>query len=398
MMDEKIVLYGGTYLNKGGAAIAYGTLKALREIDINFQHIIDPEPFFPFDSLNLNAIYRFSDVLSVKPIDSITPISTFNPFIRCLLKSYSHEINQLNGYHIWHIGDSPFSDSRSALSVAGQVMALESLRRAVKSDVIIGGVSIDYPKTRVSKYIMEKYFANYNFYARGNQTFKNLLDLSVPKNNIVTICDFAFHLNRTNNERIRQLINTRIKSEKPIVALCLRDYSHGDERQRNIECIKKMILLLKKEYDVFLIPTSYAYLKPENDYIFIKNILRVSDDDIIIIRDMTPGEIIYLLSHFDIVISSRLHGAVLGALANVPTIHLYEGGKSLEVLGEVFGKFLPLIPISDFIKDGGVAELVTLVSTMIEINTDLSSQLDTCIKIAKANSAVRLRETINDFL
>ncbi len=398
MVEEKFVLYGGTYLNKGGAAIAYGTLKALREIDVNFQHIIDPEPFFPFDSLSLNAIYRFSDVLSIKPIDSITPISTFNPFIKCLLKSYSREINQLKGFHIWHIGDSPFSDSRSALSVVGQVMALESLKRAVKSEVIIGGVSIDYPKTRLGKHIIKKYFGDYYFYVRGKYTFKNLLDLDVPKKNMVTICDFAFHLNRTESERIKQLTNTHMESEKPLVALCLRDYSHGEKRQKNIECIKKLIQILREDYKVFLVPTSYAYLKPENDYIFVKDILQIDDEDIIIVRDMTPGEIIYLFSFFDIVISSRLHGAVLGALSNVPTIHLFEGGKSLEVLGEVFGEILPLILISDFIKDGGIEELVTLISTMIEMDNDLSSQLNTCIKIAKANSIVRLRETINDFI
>lgn len=398
MLEDEFVLYGGTYLNKGGAAIAYGTLKTLREINISFQHIIDPEPFFPFDSLNLNAIYRFSDVLSIKPIDSINPISTFNPFIKCLLKSYSSEITQQKGSHIWHIGDSPFSDSRSALSVAGQVIALESLRRAVQSDVIIGGVSIGYPKTSLGRYLTKRYFCNYHFYVRGSYTFNTLLRLGVSKNNMVPICDFAFHLDKIKSDRVQQLANTLVESDKPIVGLCFRDFSYGGMQKKNIDCIHKLTRLLREKYVVYFIPTSYSYLKAENDYLFIKDTIQIDDKYIISIRDLSPGEIITLFSFFDAIVSSRLHGAVLGSLANVPTIHLYEGEKSLEVLGEVFGEIVPMRSILDFINGSGVEELAKLISRMIDMKEDLSLQLNDSIILAKTNSTERLKESITNFV
>jgi hypothetical protein len=36
-MPDDIVLYGGTYLNKGGAAIAYGTFQVLRNLGVDFK-------------------------------------------------------------------------------------------------------------------------------------------------------------------------------------------------------------------------------------------------------------------------------------------------------------------------------------------------------------------------
>ena len=54
LCDRTLTLYGGTYLNKGGAAIAYGTLKALKELGIDYGYIIDPEPFFSY------RIFHFS--------------------------------------------------------------------------------------------------------------------------------------------------------------------------------------------------------------------------------------------------------------------------------------------------------------------------------------------------
>lgn len=42
MMKKEIVLYGGTYLNKGGAAIAQGTFEILKKLNVDFKVIIDP--------------------------------------------------------------------------------------------------------------------------------------------------------------------------------------------------------------------------------------------------------------------------------------------------------------------------------------------------------------------
>ena len=152
--ERTLTLYGGTYSNKGGAAIVYGTLKVLKELGIGYRYVIDPEPFFPiefFNSFNLTPIYRYSDLLYKKPFSSISPLYTFNPFIKCLIKSYSPQVKQLRGIPLWHIGDSPFSDRRSSLSIIGQVIALQSLKTVMNGKVIIGGISLEYPRTKVGE-------------------------------------------------------------------------------------------------------------------------------------------------------------------------------------------------------------------------------------------------------
>ena len=181
--SPRFVLYSGAYLNKGGAAIAYGTLKVLTELDMIDGSIIDPEPQFPiefFDSYNLNQIYRYSDTLSTVPLKSISPIYLAKPFIKCLLNSNMPEIKNLHASPIWHIGDSPFSDYRSSLSIIGQVIALHSLKRSINGKVIIGGISLEYPRTKIGELVLKHFFKTVDyFYIRGTQTRNNLFKLGM---------------------------------------------------------------------------------------------------------------------------------------------------------------------------------------------------------------------------
>lgn len=395
-MNENLLLYGGTYLNKGGAAITYGTLKAFDEMFLSYRHIVDPEPFFSFSKMKLEPIYRYSDILSTNPMPSISPLYTYKPFLKCLLNSYRKEIYDLRNIPIWHIGDSPFSDSRSALSVAGQIIALESLRRRLETTTIIGGVSIGFPKTKLAFNLMRKYFKNYYFFVRGDQTFKNLLKIGVKEQNMTKIADFAFQLNRIQSDKTIE-ISSRIKeSNKPKIAFCLREYSSAIERNRYLETINKMISKLSNEFQIFFVPTSYAYLLPENDYIFCRNTIRIDDEDIIKIQDLSPGEIIEVFGNFDCVVSARLHGAVFGTLANVPTIHFYDSGKSLEVLGEVFENNVSLMNFSDLINKNQLEKLINLVRLSILNKDQISSTLKGCIEIARKKSLEDVRVTLNE--
>lgn len=396
MKNDDLILYGGTYLNKGGAAIAYGTFRALRDLNISFHDIIDPEPFFPFDSLELNPVYRYSHTLSIKPMESINLTSTYKPFIKCLINSHTSEVNQLKGLPIWHIGDSPFSDSRSVLSLIGQIVALESLRKVIKSKVIIGGVSIDIPKTDSGMYVSKKYFRNYYFYVRGKNTLNNLLALGVPEENMCPIFDFAYQLDSQKSSKTKDISYEFRNLGKPIIALCLRDYSKGEKNFLNIQRIRALISKLEKDYIVYFVPTSYAYLVPENDYLFAKEILRINEDKIINIRDLNPHEIIEIFSNFDAVISSRLHGAVYATLANIPTVHLYESSKSLEVLGDVFGHLVSLIKISDFIGDNNLENIYKILDNMINRQDDIRSKMRVCKDSAKNATLSKLTENLLD--
>ena len=136
-------------------------------------------------------------MLCKKPLKSISPLYTFNPFIKCLIKSYSPQIRQLSGIPLWHIGDSPFSDRRSCLSIVGQVIALQSLKTAINGKVIIGGISLEYPRTKIGELALRHFFKSVDyFFIRGSQTYNHLLKLGVPQDKMSKICDFAFHLDK----------------------------------------------------------------------------------------------------------------------------------------------------------------------------------------------------------
>jgi len=392
--ERTLTLYGGTYLNKGGAAIAYGTLKVLKELDISFKYIIDPEPFFPFDLLDVVPIYRFSDTLSTNSLPSISLLYTYKPFLKCLINSCKSEIKMLRGNPIWHIGDSPFSDKRSALSVIGQVIALQSLQAVTKGKVIIGGISLGYPRTEIGKLVLQHFFkrnVDYSF-VRGKETYATLQKLGVSSEKISMICDFAFHLDKKESEETKKLSKLIKEVNKPTVALIFREYSYGRRRENYIGGIKKLASKLEEQdYKVFFIPTSYSYLLPENDQIFVEKVLGVDTHQIVNIKDFCPEEIISIFSNFDVVISARLHGAVYGALANVPTIHLYENRKSLEVIKGIFGEVIPLIKLSDFINDPGLDKIIRTLDRMIYIKDEIALKIKTCIEKARIRSINELR-------
>jgi len=397
--ENSLVLYGGTYLNKGGAAIAYGTLKVLKELDIGFKYIIDPEPFFVFDSLDIIPIYRFSDLLSTNPLPSISPLYTYKPFLRCLINSHKSEIKMLQGSPIWHIGDSPFSDKRSALSVIGQVIALQSLQSVVKGKVIIGGISLGYPRTKIGKIVLQHFFrknVDYSF-VRGKETHTILQKLGAPSEKMSMICDFAFHLDKKENRETKNLSKLIRESGKPVVALIFREYSHGQDRENYIKNIKKLTSKLEEQdYKVFFIPTSYSYLLPENDQIFMEKVLGMSTHQIVNIKDFCPEEIISIFSNFDAVISARLHGAIYGALANVPTIHLYDSQKSLEVIGDIFGETIPLIKLSKFIESKGLSILIRTVDELLQKKNDISYNIKSKITKARESSINKLKYPLDN--
>lgn len=404
-MNDDLILYNGTYLNKGGAAIAYGTLKVLRKLGLKFRYIVDPDPNFPFKEMDLTPIYRYSDTFSVNPIPSVNPLYTAEPFLRCLINSSSKDIRQFKGLPIWHIGDSPFGDTRSGLSIIGQIVSLSSLKHALGSRAVVGGVSLAQPVTKVGKFALPKFFkydVDYT-YTRGEYTNKNLASWGIKENKYSAICDFAFHLDKDNTYSLPQDVKARFSSAsisgKLKIALVLRDFKSGDISAKYLLQVRQLINELEENnYELYYIPTTYAFLIPENDYHYLTNILHIPQNRIINIRDNTPSEIISVMSNFDCVISTRLHGAILGTLAHIPTIHLYEGNKSLEVLEMVYDNLVPMVNLSDFTLHNSTKGILSLIDEMIHDSSSLSTNLEKCIHQAREISLEHIMDTYQSVL
>jgi len=397
-----LAIVGGTYSNKGGLAIVHGTFKVFKELGINFKYMIDPELSFPpefFTSFNLIPIYRYSNVLWKKPTSSVNPIHTFYPFVKCLINSYKSQIRQLQGIPMWYIGDSSLNDYRSILSLFGQIISLKSLKMAINGKLIIGGISLGRSRTRIGKLALQHFFKSVDyFFVRGWASYHNLIKLGVPHNKISIVCDFAFYLDQRHSSRSEKYSKLIRNSDNPPIALIFREYSHGRIRENYIKAIKKLVSKLR-DYKIFFIPTSYSSFTPENDMVFLRKlqkILNIGDYSIINIENFSPGEIIHIFSNFDVVISARLHGAVYGALAGIPTIHLYDAHNSLDVIKDTFGEVIPLIKLSNFAKKDISSEIVGILKDLLHRKNEISLEITSRIKRARESSIVEFQHTLEE--
>ncbi|MBI2830668.1 MAG: polysaccharide pyruvyl transferase family protein [Chloroflexi bacterium] len=400
LAERGLVIYGGSYLNKGGTAITYGTLKVLKELGVSFKYIIDPEPLPDehFSSLGLTPIYRYSDVLCDNPMPSVTLIHTFRPFAKCLLNSRIPAIKQLKGMPLWHIGDGCFSDQRSVLSLVGQVISLDMLRIVLKGKLIIGGISLAYPRTKIGEIILRRFFKSVDhFFIRGSKTYDTLTRLGVPDEKMSITCDFAFHLEgqeSIDSEKCSEMIR---QAGKPAIALVLRKFSQGRRAENYVKALRILISRLKEQkYKVFFVPTSYSYLLPENDLLFLREELGITDQSIVNIKDFRPEEIIHIFQSFDVVISSRLHGAVYSALGNVPVVHLFEAPKSLEVIQDMFGDVAaPLVDIGSFSENPSkIEEIIKTVEDLIQRKETVSTGMKKRIDAMRKSSMQEIKHVL----
>jgi polysaccharide pyruvyl transferase WcaK-like protein len=386
-------LVGGTYSNKGGLAIVQGTFKVLKELGIDFKYIIDPESFFPFEffnSYNLIPIYRYSDVLWKKKTPFVKHAYTLYPFIKCLInsRSFRKKYGCLNGSLLWYIGDSSLSDYRSLFSLLGETISIYSLKKAIKGKLIMGGISIEYPRTGIGKFVLRRFLKSVDyFFVRGQISYDNLTKLGVPPNKISLICDFSLFLEQEKEK------NRKIENDKPTVALIFREYSDGLHRKDYIGAIKRLVSkLLEYDFKIFFIPMAYSGFIPENDLIFLENVLKIDKNSIININEANPEEIIHIFSKFDAVISARMHGCVYSALAGVPTIHLYEMPKSLELIKGVFGEIIPLFKLCNFARDDNLSnKIIKNLINLLQRKEEISYQMKTCIDNAKKRSINELK-------
>lgn len=396
---KELVLLGGTYSNKGGSAIVYGTLKVLKELKINIRSIVDPGDFPNefFKGFKLTPIHRYSDALWAKPTPSVTPAYTFYPFLKCLMNSYSPAIRGLFKIPIWYIGDSSLNDYRSVLSLLGQIVNLHLLKRVTKGKLIIGGVSLGYSRTKIGELALKLFVREVDyFFVRGQASYDNLIEKGVPHRKISIICDFAFHLDERKSRKSEEIFNKLGGLGQPAVALIFGELKRPRTSDQYITAIRRLVLeLLKYDWKVYFVPTTYGNFMPENDLIFLKK-LEMEKIQVINIHNLEPEEIIHVFGGFDAVISTRLHGTVYSILANVPTIHIYGAHSSLDLM-EDFKGMVPLIKIADF-ADGIVStkEMVNILEDLLERKDEISSEMRSLLKSMRVASISKLKYVLEE--
>jgi len=387
LTEKKFILLGGTYSNKGGEAIVRGTLKTLRKIGVSFEYIVDPDPLFPnefYKEENLIPIFRWSKSFLKYP----EPLNKFIAVLDCLKKSNDSRLKDAK-VPIWYVGDSSLNDYHSVLSLMGQTINLLSLKKATGGKLVINA-SLGYTRTKIGEYILKLFLKNCDyFFVRGRYSLTNLKRLGVNPSRISIICDFAFHLERMETERTKRYLKIIKDQEIPAVGLIFKPI-YRIRNEDYLGAIRKVYETLSKDYRIFFIPTSYSHSFDENDLVFLE---RFGLKPILNIKSYTPEEIISIFSGFEFVITTRLHGGVFSILAEVPTIHIYEADNSLDVIGDTFGDLLPLIHISEFLRNPD--RVIEEGKRLIQMRDEIAKEMHHRIKRNLKNSIDVLKSVLD---
>jgi polysaccharide pyruvyl transferase WcaK-like protein len=345
-----------TYSNLGDIAILKGTLNVFEKLGIHPKFIFDPEPFFPenyFENMGITAVHTFPSKVEYKILQNggsnkitnyLIPLSGFTKEL------FFRKKNEIN--YLYCIGGSRFGIEQGKYVVA-EILNVLYKKKLLGSELIIGGASIS--KHNTGKWFNKLYgiFANNVNYAfvRDNISYSNLTEY-LPKNKCSIICDFAYWIHPSvtkNTLNVSKFIADHSKGKKAIAIFPGLNLKSKDEY---ISHLCKLINELNDEnYSIFLIPTfNHPYLKDDNDVCLNINSILKFKTNIIETKNLQPEELIQIISEFDGVISSRLHGAIFATLANVPTVHIYSEHKGKGFFSTYFKNNVCLISIDDILK------------------------------------------------
>lgn len=396
MSEKRLVLLSGTYTNKGGLAIVYGTFKLLDELGFDTKYIIDPDPHFPaefYQSFKLKPIFRWSDKFGDGETKSLTLVNSTKLFLRLIKNSRKQEIKELRNGPIWYIGDSSLNDYSSVMALFGQIINLLSLKWVTRGKLIVNA-SMGYMRTISGEFFLKLFLPSVDhFLIRGSASYANISQRGIPDNKISTVCDMAFFLEGSSTVNSENICKEIPKSDAPTIALIFKDYSNKEKREDYISKIHELYRELQKQFNVIFVPTAYVPYKRENDEDFLKEI---GISEILNINSLDPREIIDVFGHFDAVISLRLHGAVYSALAGTPVYHIYEAPNSIDVIEDTFGDTVPLLHISKFLQTNP-GDIITEINRMIDEKSEIKLDMHQKIEINKTLTRDKIGSVLKQY-
>jgi polysaccharide pyruvyl transferase WcaK-like protein len=355
----QIGMIRANYGHKGDFAIVKGTLNAFKEVGVHVSTYIDPDISFPeyyFKGLNSSVIRTWPSIFQ----QNVIPGKGLRrrAWVRALLHwlTYRPRVN-FDFDLLWYTGGVRFGAMISRYPIA-ELVALHYYKHLFRKRAVLGGVSIAKGEGVLSKLYTNSLYrraimnADYIF-ARDKQTFNFLKTLGFPIDNLSFICDFAFFLDPRRTAKTDEISSIIREYERPIGIVPDVSKLKNPNIGFNNKCFRRLLTLIRKlreeGFSIFLIPLSHTRLAntppyTQDDYEVCNEVNRIlkASLPIIQIEDLEPEEIISIMSELDCVFSvGRVHGAVLGSLANTYTIHIYFEEKSL-MFKDLFGDF-PLI-------------------------------------------------------
>jgi len=391
--------------NKGDLAIFKGTLKVLNKLKIPVDYVLDAEPYFPagfFSSLGMRSKHTVLGSVEKNITESRAPENPLNyvgpvlglPADMLALRRMSSEIGFL-----LHLGGSKF-DGNFAPHVTAEIALAYYKKKLLNSKLILGGISIEgVSQSSVYRALYRRFMSRMDHvFVRDEISFSHLTDLRIPEDRFSLICDFAFwtEAKKTENTVMMKESIERMRQGKPVIGIAPLTTENPAYVRRLIELIKNVE---DEGYSVLLVPTThrqYGLIPPydQNDYNFCLKLNAKMGGKLPIIRTehLQPEEMVEIISVLDGMISFRMHGAVFGTLAGVPTVHIHHRNKGLGLFRTFFGDDVILKSAESFVADSSDESMLdSLDGLMVARPRYLRT-----ISSAKEKSLVVLRERFEE--
>lgn len=212
--------------------------------------------------------------------------------------------------------------------------ALHLVEQAAKCNVptILWGVGMaDVKDSSTLQYIKEVCNSDYvrHIYTRDEFVKERLVKCNVLDNKISVCYDPAYIL-RPSKLSIETFLNKRaltlLKDTRPKICISLSGEPDVTNRS-HIEEIRKFIDIASEQISIFLIPTGFDVKCQDKE---ILKSFESNSNTVLIENELSPEELISVLSYMDLIISSRLHCSIFGADVGVPSINLVRNAKQID--------------------------------------------------------------------
>lgn len=248
-----------------------------------------------------------------------------------------------------------------------------------KKPIYIIGVGSSHLDSLIAKSMTRFILKNSDFICvRDNNTKKEFTFLTDKKINL--FYDLAFLLKPKTNRALKDFFRKNFTTESKKIIFCINDaiFSNGERSRHNLISLKKLLINLSQKYQVYL-------FQNDNKYNILYK-LKSQKINIIPFNNLSPQEIIYLISFFDYSISSPMHFSIFSYLAKVETILVRYDDKVAE-----FAK----ITNNNFLVDVNNLQDIENVLEGFK-QTKNNTKIDSRILVSARENFIRLVEKYNE--
>lgn len=385
-----------TWNNKGDAGILVGTLEQLSrmfdDLEVNilsftpdldrphykqfsfvnnvYSNILNPYPFKKTKIGKLTAVTK----LALKALGIFVMFFCF----KSIYAKRNKQLNVLSDSDLIVVCGGGFLGGKkfSSLIHLFQIYIISYL----KSKIVIWGTSVEPPANAVLQFVTERVLQRMDVVFPRETITSEYLATFLPDTKLHMTPDLAFLVKPQPSLRVQEIVG-KFDSEHTYIGITVRKW-HFPKSPNPVEAmvnykraVTSCIEYLVKESNVIFVFVPQVIFDGDDDRKVAREItdsLPSEVNNFIILEDnFSPGEIKYLISHFDLFIGTRMHSNIFAASSTVPTIGVAYEAKTNGIM-QMLGLGNYVIPIED-VTAYSLVNLVRLASVdSSRIKSDLT--------------------------